>query len=125
MNKEIICVGKEVIHIRLEEPKQHRKEILGFAIAIVHMLKKYEEYRRIQKEKNLYKTYLVKNRHQLITMLNKFQTMMPYVELEEEKPEVIPIPKPTATKKKKVIQKEELGKFEREIENIKSKIDRL
>jgi hypothetical protein len=120
---------EEIIHVGINEPKQHRKEILTAAIDVIESLKNYEKYKKIEKEKNLYRTYLIKNIKQLNIMLKKFETMIPKLKIKEKHKETKP--KETTQQKKKVIKKpikikdRHLERLEEDIMNIRSKINKL
>jgi len=123
----------EIIHVGIKEPKQHRKEILNFSIDIIQLLKKYERHKKLNKEKNLYRTHLMKNIKQLNNLLKGFHKMMPQVAIQEPRPKVV-IQKVSKKAIKKAVKKKnarvksknkELDKFENDIASLKSKISSL
>jgi len=127
-------MADEIIHVGIKEPKQHRKEILSLTVDIIQLLKKYEKYKKIEKEKNLYRIHLTKNIKQLTTTLTKFQTMIPQVHMREKRKEKKEYPQTQPQKiikqkkeiiKKPVIKNKELEKLETDIASIRSKINKL
>ena len=123
-------MANEIIHVGIREPKLHRKEILSVAIDIIELLKGHEKYKKIEKEKNIYRTHLAKNIKQLSTMLKSFETGIPKAVIKEEqkkeKTKAITKSKKKTMKKPVKIEKDEnLDKLERDIGNIKSKISEL
>lgn len=122
-------MDNEIIHVGIAEPKEKRKEILSITIDTIQLLKKYERYKKIQKEKNLYRTNLTKNIKQLNTMLKGFEKMIPEVQEQSKPIEQPKITKQTIAKKKAVKipikKKKEFSKLESDIVSLKSKINEL
>jgi len=127
-------MAEEIIYVGINEPKQYRKEILTSAVDIIQLLKNHERYKKIEKEKNIYRNQLVKNINQLRTLFKGFDNMIPKTHLPELPKKKAAYPKIKVEKgtkqikrivKKPVIKDKEIEKLELDIASLKSKINRL
>ncbi|MEM4244718.1 MAG: hypothetical protein QXR60_00740 [Candidatus Nanoarchaeia archaeon] len=125
---------KAEMHVGLEQPNERRKEILSSAISTIEILKRYESFKKIKKEKELYKKQLRKTNKEIKTMFKEVNEMMPHMEIvkeERKEPKKITPQVKVAVKKKpeiivKPVKKEKhLEKLNRDLEELRSKIERL
>ncbi len=125
---------KAEMHVGLEQPDQRRKEILNSAISTIEILKRYESFKKVKKEKELYKKELRKASREIKTMLKELDDMMPYLEIpreEHKEPRKIIRPIKVVVKKKpkpvmKPLKKDQhLEKLDRDLQELRSKIAKL
>lgn len=120
-------MGNEAMHVGIEEPVQKRKEVLNVAIDSIQALKGFELYKRINKEKDVYRKHFIQVIKELSIAINAFKEHMPplYVHKEEEE-KAEEQAKPVVIKKQPPKKpKTHFDELEDDLRVLKEKISRL
>jgi hypothetical protein len=126
----------QIMHVGIEEPREKRKEVLNCAIDTLEILKRYERFKKLRKEKDYAKNELKTIVKDIKTLFKEIQELMPHVEfpkehkVEQEKPIVV-VPRPQPKIEHVVMKRPEIKKdtvrekIERDIQDLRDKVARL
>lgn len=113
----------EVVHVKIDNPSEIRKNILKCTLDTIEILKSREDFRKINHEEMKVKKELAKHIQKVVTATNLFVKDLPIIKgfkivskeekVKEEKPSV---------KKHELVVEDTLNK---ELDEIRSKIDNL
>ncbi len=105
------------MHIGINEPVKCRKKILSSTIDTIKVLKQYEKYKQIKKEKELYQKQFEKNLGEIKEITKKL-AILPNVKIES------PIKK--EGKPKQIIkEKKKTSKLDKDLDALRDKIQSL
>jgi len=127
---------KPEMHVALEEPNEKRRDVLNSAIETIELLKRYEKFKKIKKEKDIRRRELGIIMKEMKTLFSEITEMLPVVETPTEAPrrepiKAAPMKKPEPVKEKiefrRPIEKKDphMEKLEKDLQALKDKIARI
>ncbi len=120
--------AKNAIFVRLENPDEKRRVVLGSAITIIEVLKGYEKLRRLRREKGLAKRELRIIFKDIKRLLEEVEENMPTLGLIAGTPkEIQSVARPVkAAQTEADLNKEyRMTKLEKDLEELKNKISSI
>ena len=121
------------MHVGIEEPNEKRRYMLNSAIDIIELLKKYQRFKKIRKEKGIRRREFSITMKEIRDLFKEIEEMLPVVEEQQEpkKIKVSVVKKPEPVKEEVVIKKPvvkrdpRMGKLEKDLQALKDRISKI